>query len=343
VLYGPVFMGSGLAASRHPGTTSRRFTCSPRRKKALSRRRRARLFGGAVAKGKLTISIDLELAWGFWDILTPEILHLSETAERPICEQLLALFDRFSFPATWAVVAAVLDRDSARGRAGNEASWYAPDIVERIVEARTPHEIGSHGGRHVYFDRLAASEAREDLDFVTAVHRDNGLALDSFVYPRNGIGHLDLLAGAGVRVYRGPDTGWRSVAHGWPPAARKFVTFADKILPLPPAPVHAQARGGLIDIPSSMQLPGRDGARRFILPAVNRAKLAMGLSRARRSGRTFHFWFHPCNFYYRPEEQFATLAWFLERAADAAGRGEIEICTMAAYAHNAADKAMAAA
>src|SRR5271167_1636112 len=114
-----------------------------------------------MPKGKLTISIDLELAWGFWDILTPEILRLSESAERPICDRLLELFDRFSIPATWAVVAAVLDRTSARGRAGNEASWYAPDIIERILKARTSHEIGSHGGRHVYFDRMSAPQARD--------------------------------------------------------------------------------------------------------------------------------------------------------------------------------------
>ena len=296
-----------------------------------------------MPKGKLTISIDLELAWGFWDILTPEILHLAETAERPICDRLCELFDRFSIPATWAVVAAVLDRDSARGCAGNEAAWYAPAIIERIRNARVPHEIGSHGGRHVYFDRLSQDEARADLDFVKQVHRDNGLALDSFVYPRNGIGHLDLLTEIGVRVFRGPDTGWVRIANAWPPAARMAVTFADKILPIPPPTVRPRVCGALVDIAGSMLLPGRNGARRFILPAVSRAKLAAGLARARRSGETFHFWFHPCNFYYRPEEQFATLAWFLERAADEASRGDIEICTMASYARNVANNAMAAA
>jgi len=285
-----------------------------------------------VPKGKLTISIDLELAWGFWDILTPEILRLSESSERPICDTLLELFDRYAIPATWAVVAAMLDRSSARGRPGNEASWYAPAIIERILAARTHHEIGSHGGRHVYYDRMAAPEAEEDLAYVKEVHRANGLALESFVYPRNAAGHLDLLAQAGVRVFRGPDAGWVGIADGWPTAARMFVTFADKILPLPPPPVRAQARGALVDIQGSMLLPGRDGARRFILPAVSRAKLAMGLARARRNGETFHFWFHPCNFYYRREEQFATLAWFLERAANEANRGRIEICTMGSYA-----------
>jgi peptidoglycan/xylan/chitin deacetylase (PgdA/CDA1 family) len=288
-----------------------------------------------MSKGKLTISIDLELAWGFWDILTPEILRMAESAERPICQRLLELFDRYHIPATWAVVAAVLDRASAQGRAGNEAAWYAPDVIERIRAAKTTHEIGSHGGRHVYYDRMSAADAGQDLDFIKQVHRDNGLALDSFIFPRNAVGHLDLLARAGLRTFRGPDTGWVRVAPTLGSRLGKAVTFADKILPIPPAPARAQRRDGLIDIPGSMLLPGRDGARRFILPAVSRAKLAMGLAWARHSGRTFHFWFHPCNFYYRREEQFATLDWFLARAADEASRGRIEICTMGAYAPRA--------
>jgi peptidoglycan/xylan/chitin deacetylase (PgdA/CDA1 family) len=297
------------------------------------RRRAARLFGGTIVpRGRLTISIDLELAWGFWDILTPEILRQSESAERPICETLLEQFDRYAIPATWAVVAAMLDRDSAQGRPGREASWYAPDIVERIRAAKTAHEIGSHGGRHVYYDRMTAAEAQADLDFVADVHRQNGLALASFVFPRNALGHLDLLTRAGFRVFRGPDTGWVRLAPKLGASAGRIVTFADKVLPIPPAPARAQAQGGLVDIPGSMLLPGRDGARRFILPPVTRAKLAMGLSWAQRRGETFHFWFHPCNFYYRREEQFATLAWFLERAANEASRGRIEICTMGSYA-----------
>lgn len=285
-----------------------------------------------MVKGKLTISIDLELAWGFWDILTPEILRMSEAVERPICEKLLELFDRYHIPVTWAAVAAMLDRASAKGRPGNEASWYAPEIIERIRSAKVSHEIGSHGGRHLYYDRMSAATAGEDLAFIKQIHRDNGLALDSFVFPRNAVGHLDLLADAGVRAYRGPDTGWVRLAPKLGSRAGKIVTFADKILPFPPAPARAHSSGGLVDIPGSMLLPGRDGLRRFILPQVSKAKLAMGLARARASGATFHFWFHPCNFYYRRDEQFATLEWFLARAADEASRGRIEICTMGSYA-----------
>jgi hypothetical protein len=46
-----------------------------------------------------------------------------------------------------------------------------------------------------------------------------------------------------------------------------------------------------------MLLLGRNGARRFILPTVSRAKLRMGLARAQRTGSIL--WFHPSNFYYQ--------------------------------------------
>src|ERR1700730_15137656 len=94
--------------------------------------------------GKLTISIDLELAWGVWDHLTPQDLRLAESAERPICAALIDLFDRHAVPATWAVVAALLDEPSAAARPGANACWFAPDIVERLMRNKAGHEIGSH-------------------------------------------------------------------------------------------------------------------------------------------------------------------------------------------------------
>src|SRR5262245_37267795 len=133
-------------------------------------------------KPRLTISIDLELAWGVWDILTPEDLRLAETAERPICAALLAMFDRHGVPATWAMVAALLDPASAQKRPGNLACWHAPDVIEQIVNAKVRHEIGSHGGRHIYFNAASAEEAREDLEFAKSIHQAHALPFSSLVF-----------------------------------------------------------------------------------------------------------------------------------------------------------------
>ncbi len=285
-----------------------------------------------MTTGKVTLSIDLELAWGVWDTITADELQLAETAERPICAALVDLFDRYQVPASWLMVAALLDEGSARSRPGSKSCWYAPDVIERIVGAKVRHEIGSHGGRHIYFDRISAAEAQDDLGFAKSVHRAHGLGFESFVFPRGTVGHLDILAESGLRVVRSRDVGLlRTANHGGRLAARA-ANFIDQFLPVPPRPSWPQALGRLIDIPGCMQMLGRNGLRRFILPQVTRTKLLIGLKRARREGGTFHLWFHPSNFYYRRDEQLATLALFLERAAEEAGRGRIEFRTMGSYA-----------
>jgi len=282
--------------------------------------------------GKLTISIDLELAWGVWDHLTPADLKLAEEADRLICAALIELFERHDVRVTWAVVAALLDEASSASRPGGKACWYAPDIIEQLVKSKVAHEIGSHGGRHLYFNQLSASDAREDLEFARDIHRANALAFASFVYPRGAFGHPDLLADVGLRTCNYADVGWVETARRAGQAPGRVANLVDKLLPIPPHPAQPERLGSLIHIPKSMLLMGRNGLRRFALPPITRLKLRLGLERARRSGGIFHLWFHPSNFYYRREEQLATLAWFLEYAAHEASLGRIEICTMGSYA-----------
>jgi Polysaccharide deacetylase len=285
-----------------------------------------------MALGKLTISIDLELAWGVRDCLTPEDLRFAESAERPICTRLIELFDRYRVPATWAVVAALLDQASSRGRPGSQACWYAPDIVERLQDSTAGHETGSHSGRHIYYDTASVTETREDIEFAKATHRAHGLAFDSFVFPRGAAGHFDVVAGAGLKVCNYSDAGWVDGVRRFGKRAARIANLADKLLPIPPRPAAIERRGQLINVPKSMLLMGRNGVRRFVLPSVTHAKLRLGLRRAQETGGIFHLWFHPSNFYFRADEQFATLDWFLAHVADEAARGRIEIRTMGSYA-----------
>jgi hypothetical protein len=282
--------------------------------------------------GKVTISIDLELAWGVWDTATADDLRRAETAERPICAMLLDLFGRYQVPATWLVVAALLDQDSARSHPGSKSCWYAPDVIERIVASKVRQEIGSHSGRHVYFDRISPDEAQDDLDFAKRVHRANDLGFESFAFPRNAVGHVNIVAEAGIHVVRSRDVGLLRTAHHGGRLSARAANYVDQFLPVPPRQSFPETLGQLVDIPGSMQMLGRNGLRRFLLPQVTRAKLLLGLERARRDGGTFHLWFHPSNFYYRRDEQLATLAWFLERATDEASRGRIEFRTMSSFA-----------
>ena len=134
--------------------------------------------------------------------------------------------------------------------------------------------VRRHGGR---VDCVSAGE----------VHRAHSLAFRSFVFPRNAVGHLDALSRAGMRTFRGPDVGWASRVHALGSTIGRAANLADKFLPLAPQPVRAGPRDGLVNIPGSMLLIGRNGLRRFVLPVLTRTKLAAGLRCAQRAGGVF--------------------------------------------------------
>jgi hypothetical protein len=280
----------------------------------------------------ITISIDLELGWGNWDDMTPDQLVRVETLERDIASKLIEIFDRHQVPATWAFVAALLDPKSAVGRPGPEHCWYAPDVIDKIRAASVSHDIGSHGGRHAYLDRLPRNEADEDFEFAAEVHKRHGLTCQSFVFPRNRLGDISLLARHGYKVFRGQDKAWHERIRTRSRVAGRLANLADKLLPIAPEAVQPRREGDLIDLPGSMLFMSRNGLRKLAHPAVIANKLESGTKKAMRDGGVFHLWFHPSNFYFRADSQFQLFESFVARAAKLAGEGRLSISPMAAFA-----------
>jgi len=295
-----------------------------------------------MARGSLCISIDVELAWGIWD--KPSAAYHARCAEHEeaIVKGLVALFERFDVGATWAFVGRLLELDDAAARSTSWGSqiWYAPALVEVVRGARTPQDIGSHSYAHVYFGATPREAVRGDLAAARRVHDRHGLPFCSFVFPRNQVAHVDLLREAGVRVFRSVDHGWHmAVGRRLGRRAGRVANLADKMLPIPPAVVepvvHATERGEIVELPSSMLLMARNGLRRAVPPASVVAKARLGLAAARRTGGTFHLWFHPSNFYYEPERQLETLGAIVEAAARMRDHGEIDIRPMSSFARAA--------
>lgn len=282
--------------------------------------------------GAVTISIDLELAWGNWDNLAEHHIRHVEASERPIVRRLVDLLDRHELPVTWAFVAALLDASSARAQPGPEHLWYAPDVIDTIRSANVAHELGSHGGRHRYLDLMSEPDAEADLGFAAEVHRSHGLPFRSFVFPRNRVARTELLARYGIGVYRGEDHAWHQRIRSRQPAAGRIANLIDKMLPIAPETVRPEREGALVNLPGSLLFLGRDGVRKMAAPAVIRAKLNKGLERAARDGGVFHLWFHPSNFWHETDTQFAIFEDFAARAARMAKEGSLEVRTMGSFA-----------
>jgi hypothetical protein len=285
-----------------------------------------------MGRGILTISIDLELAWGNWDNLSPYHIHNIETSERMIILRLLEIFDRYEIAVTWAFVAALLDQNSANNMPGPKELWYAPDIIDRICSSRVNHDLGSHGGRHRYFVNMTEKQAIEDLQFVSYIHTKNGFPLNSFVYPRNRVAAVDLLVNQGIKIYRGQDLSWHETIRNKQIHLGRVANFVDKMLPIAPNVVQPEEKNMILNLPGSMLFFGRKGLRRFVPPQVMLTKLEKGLHEAILKDGVFHLWFHPSNFWDDFDQQIKTFEQFIAKACELVSLGKLEVKPMNKFA-----------
>ena len=281
--------------------------------------------------GTFCISIDLELAWGNWDQLSPEYLRRCQLLDRPIVERLTQLFDRYGISATWAITGHLLQKRQSDSLP-SQTAWYAPDIIDQICKTSTPQEIGSHSFAHICYQDADAKSVYADIQAAKNIHNKHDLQFSSFVYPRDLVGHTDLLNQFGIIVYRSMDVSWYVGARRIGSSIYRILSLIDKLLPIPPTVVLPIVhQNGIIELPCSMLLIGRNGLRRFIHPKVLTMKVKFGLNSAISKNALFHLRFHPSNFHYQTESQFEVLENILIYANQLRDKNAINICTMGAF------------
>lgn len=266
---------------------------------------------------RFVVSIDLEMSWGAVHHGAPHD-DAPYREEREIVADVLDAMARHGISATWAVVGHLfLDEcEPVDGRphpeivrpeypwlpgdwygldpaasTATDPTWYGPDLVQAIRDCPVPQEIGSHSFGHLIAgERGCSADAfRSDVEAAKRV----GGELRSFVYPRNSIGHLDVLAEQGFTAFRGPMPDRFPHLSGW---RRSLVSQIDRVVPLPSASVQPRVQGTLVDVPQTYLLdPGSTTARRLGTAAW--ARLARRrLRHAIRTTSLCHLWFHTHNF-----------------------------------------------
>ncbi len=265
--------------------------------------------------GTFVISLDTELAWGTFDTANGHQQYEKAYRRTPeIIEDLCSLFDKYGIPATWAVVAHLFGdcnghSDSPRVdfdwiddwygsvpcESGIESTlWYAPELLEQIQSCSTEQDIGLHGYTHLILgdENCPRDAAKYEVEAAIDVLRNLGISPTSFVFPRNQVGHLDVLLESGIEVYRGPDGVW---FERWnlPRTVRKPFRFATEAASWTPPAVSPRQQNGLIEVPGSQVFrPLHDGWE--YTPSGTQIKRAKkGLVRAATTGDIFHLRFHP--------------------------------------------------
>lgn len=262
-----------------------------------------------VKKPTFIISIDTELVWGY--ALYPEDkaikVMLSDTSKaRDAINALLAIFDKYNIPATWAVVGhlflehCTLEECTARKNISElkgekytfdpctnidtDPLYYGRDIIDKILSSKVEHEIGYHSFSHIPFSECSREVAEAEIEKGIELAGELGIKLKSFIFPEDKIGHIEILKKYGFTAYRGLIAKRRSLNRSFFVRAKNLA-----INELIANPVEPRWIDGIWELPSSMLFS--DPLFPFTL--LPRAK--GGINRAIRENKIFHIWLHPSN------------------------------------------------
>jgi peptidoglycan/xylan/chitin deacetylase (PgdA/CDA1 family) len=309
-------------------------------------------------RGVFTLSLDFELIWGTLDLFGPSgFARACEIERTEVIDRLLALLAEYEVPATWCILGHLfLDHcptgDSPKHaeivrpqHAWHPADWFASDpggtestaplffgrsLVEKIRSCPAEQEIGSHSFSHVIFGDpgCSAETASTELAECVRLAGEMGIELRSFAFPRNQVGHLDILRQHGFSCFRGPEPNWYE-ADRWPEVVQRLGRLIDVLrIARPPVVLPRRDESGLWDIPGSAMYFPMHGGRRF-LPLSWRVRRAVkGLNAAARERRVFHLWFHPTNLADQTESMFAGLRSIFAHARKLRDRGELDLLPM---------------
>lgn len=303
--------------------------------------------------GVLTVSLDLELGWGSFDRggLQRHAAAYRRTPE--VVDRLCDLFAAHDVSATWAVVGHLLEdcggvhdasdpgraawlADAPCAREADPALWHAPELVDRVRDCEVQQDVGLHGYSHLVFDEHGREAAAEELRAARRVAEGAGLDPASFVFPRNGVAHVDLLAEHGLSVYRGRDARWYEHPPT-PKGARRMLRFVDEAAGTCPPTVRPRVEGDVVCVPGSQVFRPDHGAWGWTPQGTQLRRARKGLDRAAARGEVFHLWFHPFNLGVDPDPLLATLDDVLSHADDLRRSGDLEVLSIRAVGAEAGE------
>lgn len=292
--------------------------------------------------GAVVISLDTELAWGKHDL--KDYRHLGEVhRSRENVRKILDLSDKYSIPITWAVVGHLFLRECEAGHnvegypegwyEEDPASdylqaplWYAPDMVEEIEQRDAGHEVALHGFSHLVFRGASRVAAEEELHAAKRAAEAAGHQPRSFVYPREQVGHTDLLDQHGIHVFRDGPTPYLGCGfmRGKAGKALRELSFWR------PAPLSRLDKvDGVTRTTLSMNLAGWGGQTGLVRLAYQKLKLRKirkSLDELGRQDGVLHLGAHPHNF--STPGDFFFLAEVFHSIAEKAAGGNIKTLSM---------------
>ena len=225
---------------------------------------------------------------------------------RPLFRELVAALDDRALPCTWAVVGAILEpdgkatlshldgaylKDAIAFQDGAEAlTRDGRDLLDVLLAARAPHRFATHGYTHVSFQdtEQSAEGLATELSLARDANRRAGLDASRLVFPRNQLGHLDIVHASGIDKVRTPAAGQSGTPRGRLARGLRAVTA-------PPAEVtETMTPDGLV-LHSGTEFLNWGVNASPLKVAVHKRRLSRAIRMAASGRGDAHFWVHPFN------------------------------------------------
>lgn len=302
----------------------------------------------------VTLSLELELAWGQHDKGGSDICSPDRSAEEVYFGKLLDACDRYEIPVTFDVVGHLLLESCDGSHDGtHEEGWFAadpgtdadsdplfywPELPHLLTERPVEHEVATHTFSHVLCNEIREQTLTWELERCFEVHEAAGLDRpETIVTPRHrpiSYDVLERLGIGGVRTlkrqprestlgrYKQRATFW-TLDRGHPayePTRRDGVVEL-YTTPYPSLTAVHLPNGQLSPLWAFRQIP--EGIRQ----RVHRSYLTGALETAIETDSNVHLWTHLYNL--SNDSQWECIEPFLKQLSEAKENGEVKILTMA--------------
>jgi len=292
-------------------------------------------------KGVFLFDIEVELAWGIIDkqIDRKGLRNASEKVREHL-DNILFLLNKYSIPVTWGIVGhLILSRcESGSGMAhpemprpsyswkasdwyendpcktlAEEPAFYGKDVVDTIVEytmkTQNPEDIACHSFSHQIFGDPGCNDAVAEAEVkrCSSLLKENyGIHPRVFIFPRDSVGHLDVLRKEGYLSFRGPIP--RSITYSETDAGiltrfRKNISLAIYLASfyasVPPPVVSPRIENELVNVPASLCY----NKKPFIALSLIVRKAKKGIDRAIKEKKIFHLYTHLINLGVAPKPE----------------------------------------
>lgn len=266
-----------------------------------------------MSQGVFTLSLDCEGLWGVADHLEASTKSINQNSLSEVYSYIDDILSYYSIKATFAFTTLFTQnehdilkyKDIIKPYIDGQDEWYRHiyNAMEHeslsgwlgrefYLQARdNGHEIAWHGLTHhplgqATKESVIKFEVSESLE----IFKKENLAVNTIVFPRNDVGHLQLLKRSGFDAYR------KGIIEQPKIYSNKYYRVIDELNIFKSSQEFKQLKKSpMISLPAGYFLNWPSGPRRLIPNEITCKRWNNIVKNASRKSEQAHMWFHPHN------------------------------------------------